>query len=53
MSPSGELTTIARNLYNDSELTGACFAPDGKTLFVNVQNPGITFAISGPFRDYA
>ncbi|MEX2207034.1 MAG: alkaline phosphatase PhoX [Myxococcota bacterium] len=53
VSPSGELTTIASNLYNDSELTGVCFAPDGKTLFVNVQNPGITFAITGPFRTHA
>ena len=28
---------------------GACFSPDGSTLFVNVQNPGITFAVTGPF----
>jgi hypothetical protein len=43
-------TTIARNLYNDSELTGVCFAPDGKTLFVNIQTSGSSFAITGPFR---
>jgi secreted PhoX family phosphatase len=52
VAPNGELSTIARNLYNDSELSGACFAPDGKTLFVNVQNPGISFAITGPFRSH-
>ena len=46
----GNLSTLARNLYTDSELTGVCFAPDGKTLFVNLQQPGITFAITGPFR---
>ncbi|MDF1813834.1 MAG: hypothetical protein P1V20_16650, partial [Verrucomicrobiales bacterium] len=28
---------------------GACFSPDGSHLFVNIQSPGITLAISGPF----
>ena len=28
---------------------GACFSPDGSTLFANLQSPGITVAISGPF----
>ena len=32
-----------------SELTGPCFSPDGSTLFVNIQRPGITLAISGPW----
>ena len=26
-----------------------CFAPDGKTLFVNIQYPGTTVAITGPW----
>ena len=52
VSANGELTTIGRNSTNDSELTGVCFAPDGKTLFVNIQNPGLTFAITGPFRQH-
>ncbi len=35
----------------DSELAGACFSPDGTTLFVNIQrNPGQTLAITGPWR---
>lgn len=29
---------------------GPTFSPDGKTFFVNFQNPGITFAIWGPFQ---
>jgi len=38
-----------------SELCGPCFSPDGRTFFVNIQNPGHTFAITGPFprRDAA
>ncbi len=35
-----------------SELTGPCFSPDGKLLFVNVQEPGHTFAIRGPWERY-
>jgi len=34
-----------------SEVAGACFSPDGTTLFVNIQkNPGQTLAITGPWR---
>ena len=32
-----------------TELAGACFAPDGRTLFVNLYSPTRTLAISGPF----
>ena len=35
--------------YRNSEWAGATFSPDGATLFVNIQTPGITFAISGPW----
>jgi uncharacterized protein len=35
--------------YRGSEFAGACYSPDGKWLFVNVQSPGITFAIRGPW----
>jgi secreted PhoX family phosphatase len=30
-----------------SEFAGACFSPDGQWLFVNIQVPGITCAITG------
>lgn len=35
--------------YRGSEWAGATFSPDGSTLFVNIQSPGITFAIKGPW----
>jgi uncharacterized protein len=50
ITPQGGLYRFARNAYNESELAGACFAPDGRTLFVNMQDPGITFAIWGPWE---
>ena len=33
--------------YRGSEWAGATFAPDGRTLYVNIQTPGVTFAITG------
>lgn len=36
--------------FRYKEFTGACFSPDGKWLFVNVQTPGVTFAITGPWE---
>jgi secreted PhoX family phosphatase len=37
--------------YRESEFAGACWDPAGRVLFCNVQTPGITFAISGPWGD--
>ncbi|TWI04950.1 hypothetical protein IP90_01092 [Luteimonas cucumeris] len=41
--------TISEGDYRGSEFCGACWAPDGRTLFVNIQSPGITLAITGPW----
>ncbi|MBL9120475.1 MAG: DUF839 domain-containing protein [Phycisphaerae bacterium] len=49
IKPTGEIHRFALNVTNDSELAGVCFSPDGNTLFVNVQNPGMTVAITGPW----
>ena len=49
VNPAGELYRFAENSLNGSEFAGACFSPDGKTLFVNIQTPGITLAIWGPW----
>ena len=40
---------VAAGDYRDFEFCGACFDPSGKVLFVNIQTPGITFAIWGPW----
>jgi secreted PhoX family phosphatase len=32
------------------ELAGAGFSADGRTMFFNVYNPGITYAVTGPWR---
>jgi secreted PhoX family phosphatase len=48
VTPEGALYTIAGN--SKSEFCGACFSPDGDVLFVNIQTPGVTFAIRGPWR---
>ncbi|MBE1531491.1 alkaline phosphatase PhoX [Actinomadura algeriensis] len=32
------------------EFAGVTFAPDGRTMFVNVYEPGTTFAVTGPWE---
>ena len=49
ITPDGEVHMLGRNRYNDKELAGVCFSPDGTTLFVNIYSPGITLAITGPW----
>jgi secreted PhoX family phosphatase len=39
--------------FSGSEFAGATFSPDGRWFFVNVQSPGITFAITGPWASGA
>jgi hypothetical protein len=63
VNSKGELYQFAKNVlfaqvaddpakqnFIGNEFAGACFSPDGKTLFVNIQTPGITFAIWGPWN---
>jgi secreted PhoX family phosphatase len=35
--------------YRQNEWAGANYSPDGQWLFVNIQTPGVTFAITGPW----
>ncbi len=46
----GGMYALAANPRSNSEFAGATFSPDGGTLFVNLQNPGLTFAIKGPWH---
>lgn len=50
ITPEGKVYPFAANRLSDSELAGPTFSPDGNTLFVNIQSPGKTFAIWGPFQ---
>ena len=51
LKPDGTLLHFARNAIDGgkSEITGVCFSPDGKWLFLNLQWEGLTLAITGPF----
>ncbi|MCH0539597.1 DUF839 domain-containing protein [Streptomyces sp. MUM 203J] len=47
---SGRTYPIARNDLNDSEFAGVVFSPDGRTLYANIQKPGLLLAITGPWH---
>ncbi|MCH0562648.1 MULTISPECIES: alkaline phosphatase PhoX [unclassified Streptomyces] len=55
---SGRTYPIARNELNlgtaeepeYSEFTGVTFSPDGRTLFANIQEPGVMLAVTGPWK---
>ena len=64
LTPDGEIFTFAKNNvilagernglegdFLDREFAGATFSPDGNWLFFNVQTPGITFAVTGPWGE--
>ena len=50
VTPGGAIYKFAYNAMNNSEFAGATFSPDGSTLFANIQRPGITLAIRGPWH---
>ncbi|MEA5524048.1 alkaline phosphatase PhoX [Nodularia spumigena] len=50
VNKKGEVYQFAMNNITSGELAGACFSADGRTMFVNLQNPGITVAIFGPWN---
>ncbi len=68
VTQDGEIYNFAQSITNDTEFAGACFDPDGQTLYVNQQgdrgvdangqpiggaNPAVTYAIYGPFEKRA
>jgi secreted PhoX family phosphatase len=62
LTQRGEIYNFAQALTNASEFCGACFDPDGQTLYLNQQGgrgslpggpanrPAVTYAIYGPFE---
>jgi secreted PhoX family phosphatase len=51
VTPEASIYKLARNaMASNSEFAGVSFAPDGSTLFVNIQTEGLTLAITGPWR---
>jgi len=61
LTPDGRIFDFAKNILNKDEFAGACFSPNGKTLFLNIMGStvssgtsmGRTVAIWGPWEDGA
>ncbi len=51
LSGGGAPFGIPNNDYRSQEWAGATFSFDGKWLFANIQSPGVTFAITGPWGE--
>lgn len=54
-SPSGRIADFAKNItpkFITTEFAGTTFSNDGKTLFVNLQAVGATFAIWGDWDNF-
>jgi len=53
VTPEGKVYTIGRNTFRgNAELAGVCFSPDGSTMFLNIYQPGITLAVTGPWTSF-
>ena len=46
----GKVYELGRNAAHEGEVAGCTFSPDGSTLFVNVQDSGLSLAITGPWE---
>lgn len=55
LTPDGRIAEFAKNItpkQESSEFAGSTFSKDGKTLFVNLQTIGATFAIWGDWNKF-
>lgn len=50
VTADGKSFPMARNDLNDSEFCGPAFSADGRWLFANIQSPGYTLGITGPWE---
>ena len=64
LTRDGRIFDVANNIvpgiaangepFTEFEFAGATFSPDdGQTLFFNIQTPGLTFAVWGPWENGA
>jgi secreted PhoX family phosphatase len=56
LTPNGKIADFAKNIapgFLAAEFAGATFSPDGQTLFVNIQQAGVTLAIWGDWEKFA
>ena len=59
LTGDGRVFSFAKNTLNSTEFAGACFSPDGRALFVNIQGAtrdagtarSATLAITGPWQN--
>ncbi len=51
ITPVGRPYLIAENNYSDAEFAGVCFSPFDNTLFVNIQQRGLTLSIDGNWKN--
>ena len=55
LTPNGRISDFAKNItpnFEGTEFAGSTFSKDGKTLFVNLQAVGATFAIWGDWEKF-
>lgn len=55
LTPDGRIADFAKNIvpnFSKTEFAGSTFSKDGKTLFVNLQAVGATFAIWGDWSKF-
>ena len=50
ITPIGNPYLIAENNYSGAEFAGVCFSPFDNTLFVNIQQRGLTLSIDGKWQ---
>ena len=51
LTPDGQTYPFAK-LILQTETAGCCFSPVGETMFVNVYQPTMTLAITGPWKNF-
>ena len=51
ITPKGNPYLIAENNYSGAEFAGVCFSPFDNTLFVNLQQEGLTLSIDGNWQE--